>query len=155
MNNKTNNNPYGHLLDKYLDPEHLDWETKQQRKEEAKGRYGHLLDYAKPDTSILEHMARLEDERIERRKQEEEERKLAALRRQEQIAVVKRREENHNAEVRNFAESIIENREARRKKLKRLHRKRGKLRKENSISMITLVVLSESILNLQKHMCIF
>lgn len=43
-------------------------------------------------------------------------RKLAALRRQEQIAVVKRREENHNAEVRNFAESIIENREARRKK---------------------------------------
>lgn len=29
---------------------------------------------------------------------------------------VKRREENHNAEVRNFAESIIENRETRRKK---------------------------------------
>ena len=86
MNNKTNN-PYGHLLDKYLDPEHLNWEIKQKRKEEAKGRYGHLLNYAKPDTSILEHMARMEDERIERRKQEEVARKLSALRRQEQIEI--------------------------------------------------------------------
>ena len=32
MNNKnTNKNPYGHLLDKYLDSNHVDYETKQQR----------------------------------------------------------------------------------------------------------------------------
>ena len=63
----------------------VDWETRQQREKEAKSRYGHLIGYAKPDNFTLELMAKMEDDRIERRKQMEEERKLDALRRQEQI----------------------------------------------------------------------
>ena len=52
--NKENENPYGHLLDKYLDSNHVDWETRQEREEEAKRRYGHLIGFAKPDNSTLE-----------------------------------------------------------------------------------------------------
>ena len=56
MNNNTNNNnnPYGHLLDKYLDGAHLEWRERQKREKEAKTRYGNLLDKAKPDHSTLE-----------------------------------------------------------------------------------------------------
>ncbi len=49
----------------------------------------------------------MEDDRIERRKQMEEERKLDALRRQEQIEAEKRKEDEHNAKVRDFAESVM------------------------------------------------
>ena len=105
--NKENENPYGHLLDKYLDSNHVDWETRQEREEEAKRRYGHLIGFAKPDNSTLELMAKMEDDRIERRKQMEEERKLDALRRQEQIEAEKRKEDEHNAKVRDFAESVM------------------------------------------------
>ncbi len=105
--NKENENPYGHLLDKYLDSNHVDWETRQEREEEAKRRYGHLIGFAKPDNSTLELMAKMEDDRIGRRKQMEEERKLDALRRQEQIEAEKRKEDEHNAKVRDFAESVM------------------------------------------------
>ena len=94
--NKENENPYGHLLDKYLDSNHVDWETRQEREEEAKRRYGHLIGFAKPDNSTLELMAKMEDDRIERRKQMEEERKL----------------DEHNAMVRGYAESIMARKEA-------------------------------------------
>ena len=110
--NKENENPYGHLLDKYLDSNHVDWETRQEREEEAKRRYGHLIGFAKPDNSTLELMAKMEDDRIERRKQMEEERKLDALRRQEQIEAVKRKEDKHNARVKGIAESIMARKEA-------------------------------------------
>lgn len=112
MNNKEANNPYGHLLDKYLDSNHVDYQTRQQRKREAENRYGHLLDYAKPDNSVLERMAKLEDDRFERQKQMEEENKRNAIRRQEQIEAAKRREDEHNANVRSFAESFIERKQA-------------------------------------------
>nr|WP_300916724.1 hypothetical protein [uncultured Acetatifactor sp.] len=52
-------------------------------------------------------MAKMEDDRIGRRKQMEEERKLDALRRQEQIEAEKRKEDEHNAKVRDFAESVM------------------------------------------------
>ena len=110
--NKENENPYGHLLDKYLDSNHVDWETRQEREEEAKRRYGHLIGFAKPDNSTLELMAKMEDDRIGRRKQMEEERKLDALRRQEQIEAEKRKEDEHNAKVRDFAESVMARKEA-------------------------------------------
>ena len=113
--NKETKNAYGHLLDKYLDSNHVDWETRQQREKEAKSRYGHLIGYAKPDNFTLELMAKMEDDRIERRKQMEEERKLDALRRQEQIEAVKRREDEHNAMVRGYAESIMARKEAKAK----------------------------------------
>lgn len=111
-NRNTNNNPYGHLLDKYLEPERLDRETKRQREEEAQRRYGNLLDKAKPDYSTLELMEKMEEGRLERRKREEEERKISALRMQERAAAAKRREERHNAEVRDYAESLIERKRA-------------------------------------------
>jgi hypothetical protein len=57
-------------------------------------------------------MAKMEDDRIERRKQMEEERKLDALRRQEQIEAEKRKEDEHNAKVRGYAESIMARKEA-------------------------------------------
>ena len=106
--NETNkNNPYGHLLDKYMDSNHVDSKTRQKREEEAKNKYGHLLDYAKPDNSTLELMAKMEDDRIERQKRMKEEERLEALRRQERIEAKKRREDEHNARVRDFGESLI------------------------------------------------
>ena len=109
--NNTNNNPYGHLLDKYLDAEHLAWETKKQREKEAENKYGHLLDYAKPDNSTLELMAKIEDNRIERRKQEAKKKELSDQRRQERLENERRKEEEHNAHVREYAESFIKNKQ--------------------------------------------
>ena len=96
---KENMNPYGHLLDKYLDSNHVDWETRQEREEEAKRRYGHLIGFAKPDNSTLELMAKMEDDRIERRKQM-------------RIEAEKRKEDEHNAMVRGYAESVMARKEA-------------------------------------------
>ena len=110
--NKENENPYGHLLDKYLDSNHVDWETRQEREEEAKRRYGHLIGFAKPDNSTLELMAKMEDDRIERRKQMEEEKEIEALRMQERIEAAKRKEDKHNARVKGIAESIMARKEA-------------------------------------------
>ena len=111
--NNTNNNPYGHLLDKYLDAEHLAWETKKQREKEAENKYGHLLDYAKPDNSVLERMAKMEDGFIEQRKRREEEERLAAIRRQERLENERQKEEEHNARVREYGESFIKNKQER------------------------------------------
>ncbi len=109
--NKETKNPYGHLLDKYLDSNHVDWETRQQREKEAKSRYGHFLKYAKPDNSTFELMVKMDDDRIERRKQMEEEKKLEALRIQERIEAAKRKEDEHNTRVRGYAESIMARKE--------------------------------------------
>ena len=110
-NDMNKNNPYGHLLDKYLDSNHVDWETRQQREKEAKSRYGHFLNNAKPDNSTFVLMAKMEDDRIEHRKQMEEEKKLETLRRQERIEAAKRKEDEHNARVKGFAESIMARKE--------------------------------------------
>ena len=122
----TNNNKYGHLLDKYMDSNHVDYETKQQR-EEAKNKYGHFLDYAKPDYSTLELMAEIENNRIERRKQETKEKELSDQRRQARIEEEIRKEDEHNEKVRNYAESIIERKQA---KIKADADKKEKERKE-------------------------
>ena len=108
----TNNNKYGHLLDKYMDDKHVNYEIKQQREEETKDKYGHLLDYAKPDYSTLELMAKIEDNRIERSKQETKEKELSDQRRQARIEEERRKEEEHNAKDRNYAESLIERKQA-------------------------------------------
>ena len=59
-----------------MDSDHVDYETKQQREKESKNRYGHLLDYAKPDYSTLELMAKIEDNCIQRLKQEANQKEL-------------------------------------------------------------------------------
>ena len=110
--NKNNNNKYGHLLDKYMDSNHVDYETKQQREEEDKNKYGHLLDYAKPDYSILELMSKMEDDRIERWKQKAKEKELENQRRQVRIEEERRKEDEHIAKARNYAESLIKRKQA-------------------------------------------
>ena len=107
-----NNNPYGHLLGKYMDSDHVHYNTRYQREEESKNKYGHLLDYAKPDYSTLELMTKMEDNRLERRKQEVRETELENQRRQARIEEERRKEDEHNAKVRNYAESIIERKQA-------------------------------------------
>ena len=110
--NNTNNNPYRHLLDKYLDTNFLDWETKQQRKEEAENKYGHLLDYAKPDNSVLELMVKMEDERIERQEQETRDRELAQQRNQMRIEVERQRERQRMEANSSFVESVLAKKDA-------------------------------------------
>ena len=128
--NKENENPYGHLLDKYLDSNHVDWETRQEREEEAKRRYGHLIGFAKPDNSTLELMAKMEDDRIERRKQIEEERELDALRMQERIEAAKRKEDKYNARVKGIAESIMARKEAKVKAAERAEQEKREAEEE-------------------------
>ena len=110
--NNINNNPYRHLLDKYLDINFLDWETKQQRKEEAENKYGHLLDYAKPDNSVLELMVKMEDERIERQEQETRDRELAQQRNQMRIEVERQREQQRMEANSSFVESVLAKKDA-------------------------------------------
>lgn len=73
MTTNNNNNKYGHLLDRYMDCNNVDYKTKQEREEETKSKYGHLLDYAKPDYSALETMVKIEESNRERRRKEAEE----------------------------------------------------------------------------------
>ncbi len=110
-----------------MDDKHVNYEAKQQREEETKDKYGHLLDYAKPDYSTLELMAKIGDNRIERRKQEAKEKELSDQRRQARIEEEIRKEDEHNEKVRNYAESIIERKQA---KIKADADKKEKERKE-------------------------
>ena len=72
---KKNNNPYGQLLDKYSDLNHVDWKTREEREKEAKEKYGNLLEYAKPDLSIYQYMVDINEASRRERKREEEEQK--------------------------------------------------------------------------------
>ena len=114
MNNNTNNNnnPYGHLLDKYLDGTHFDYRTDRQKEEEAKAKYGHLLDYAKPDDSVWDNILDTYKscERMNQHRREENERNAARFR--ERIERKRREEEEHNAKITAYAESLIERKRA-------------------------------------------
>ena len=127
MTNTNNNNKYGHLLDKYMDSNYVNYEIKQRHEGESEDKYGHLLDYAKPDYSTLELMAKIEDNRIERRKKEAKEQELSDQRRQARIEEEIRKEDEHNEKVRNYAESLIEKK---RTQIKADADKRKKERKE-------------------------
>ncbi len=109
MNNNTNknSNPYGHLLDKYLDGTHFDYRTDKQKEEEAKERYGHLLDYAKPDNSIWDHMLSVHEscERMNQRRKEENEQNATRFR--ERIERERQEKEEHDAKVAAYAESLL------------------------------------------------
>lgn len=110
MNNNTNknSNPYGHLLYEYLDGTYLDYRTDEQRAEEAKERYGHLLDDVKPDNSALDNMLEVYKicERMNQCRKEESERN--ATRSRERFERERREKEQHDAEVAAYAESLIE-----------------------------------------------
>ncbi|GFI46384.1 hypothetical protein IMSAGC019_01698 [Lachnospiraceae bacterium] len=112
MTDIKNNNPYGHLLDKYLEPAYVGYEERKKREEEAKRRYGHLLDHAKPNTSTLELMEKMEDDRHRRCIQRMAEEKESKEKWQEHLAEIKRKEDEHNAKVREYGESFIEKKQA-------------------------------------------
>lgn len=107
MNTKKNNetqNKYRHLLDKYVDSTHADYHTRQEREEEARSRYGHLLDYAKPNNKIYEDILGMDDACRRVRQQRAEDYERANIRRQE-------RTDRNNA----FVNSYLEKKEAERK----------------------------------------
>ena len=107
MNKNKNNSPYGHLLDKYLDGAHFDYRTEEQKKGEERARYGNLLDNTKPDNSIWDNMLGVYEscERMTQRRKEEGEMFSAKLK--ERIERERREEEEHVAEVRGYAESVM------------------------------------------------
>mgnify|MGYP002510676700 CR=1 FL=1 len=110
-----NDNRYGHLLDRYMNDTHVDYKTKQERKEESRSRYGHLLDYAKPDYSILENMVKIEESGRERRRKEDEEEKRANQRRQERIEREKMERQKRIDKNSAFVDSFLAKKEAERK----------------------------------------
>ena len=114
MTTNNNNNKYGHLLDRYMDSNNVDYKTKQEREEEIKNKYGNLLDNAKPDYSALERMVKIENSNIERRKREAEEEERANQRRQERIEREKREQQERIDRNNAFVESMLAKKEAER-----------------------------------------
>jgi len=118
MNTKRNNesqNKYEHLLDKYVDDAHADYRTKQEREEEARSRYGHLLDYAKPNNKIYEDILGMDDACIRVRQQRAEDYEQANIRRQERIEREKREQQERTDRNNAFVNSYLEKKEAERK----------------------------------------
>lgn len=117
MNNNTNknSNPYGHLLDKYLDGTHFGYRTEKQKEEEARERYGHLLDYAKPDYKIYKDIIGVDDACRRMRQQRTDDYEQANIRRKERIEN-ERREQQESIDRNNaFVNSYLEKKEAERK----------------------------------------
>ena len=118
MNTKRNNgsqNKYEHLLDKYVDDAHADYRTKQEREEEARSKYGHLLDYAKPNHKIYEDIIKLDDMCRSVRQQRAEANIQANIRRQERIEREKREQQEHTDRNNAFVNFYLEKKEAERK----------------------------------------
>lgn len=108
--NKELNNRYGHLLDKYVDKDSMELEIRMRREEEAKTKYGNLLDNAKPDYTMWNNIKRVYEMRDQTNQKRREEEEKANLRFQERIKDEKRKEEEHNASVKAYGESILERR---------------------------------------------
>ena len=118
MNTKKNNetqNKYRHLLDKYVDSTHADYHTRQEREEEARSRYGHLLDYAKPNNKIYEDILGMDDACRRVRQQRAEDYEQANIRRQERIEREKREQQERTDRNNAFVNSYLEKKEAERK----------------------------------------
>lgn len=118
MNTKRNNelqNKYEHLLDNYVDGAHADYHTRQEREEEARSRYGHLLDYAKPNNKIYEDILGMDDACRRVRQQRAEDYEQANIRRQERIESEKREQQERTDRNNAFVNSYLEKKEAERK----------------------------------------
>ena len=126
MNNNKTKEPYGDLLDKYLDSDHVIYEIRQQRKEEAQKKYGNLLDYAKPGNTIYEDMVKVDDMCRRHRQQRAKEYEQANIRRQEKIEQDRRekqeRIDRHNKFVNGYLERKKAEQEAAEKKSKEVER---------------------------------
>ena len=110
-----NTNKYGDLLDKYMDNAHGDYRTKQEREEEARGRYGNLLDHAKPDNKIYEDMIAVDNVCGNIRRQREDEYERVNLYRQERIEREKKEYEERVVRNDAFVNDFLQKKEAERK----------------------------------------
>ncbi len=135
-------NKYGHLLDNYMGgtPVNYNYQTNTEREEEARKRYGHLLDYAKPDHKIYEDMIAVDNASRKMRQQRAEAYEQENIRRQERIEREKREEQEridkHNAFVNSFLEKKEAERQAAEEKRKAAEREQNML--DNIQKMINL-----------------
>ena len=107
-------NKYGHLLDKYLDNPHVDFKTEQERKIEAKKRYGDILDKTEnPLSRAYKNVCGVDDACVGMKKQMEEEYDLHHLRIQKRIEHEKREEQERQEGHKNFIKTLEEKKEAR------------------------------------------
>lgn len=106
---------YGNLLDKYSNKGFMDIDEKMRREEEAKARYGNLLDYAKPKYTHFDCMFKAAEICDSIRGQRKKEYQEACQRRQERIERELREEREHAERVTAFAESVLARKEAKRK----------------------------------------
>lgn len=140
--NKKNNNPYGHLLDKYLDSSHVDWRTREQREKEAKERYGGLLDKAKPDMRIYENIVAIDEACRQGRYQREEECRQADIRMKERLERVIEREKREAQECQerydHFVNSMFAKKEAERKAAE--EKRREEEHKQNMLNSIQKII---------------
>lgn len=106
---------YGDLLDKYVDNAHAEYSIKQEREEEARNRYGYLLDYAKPDYKIYKDIIGVDDACRRMRQQRTDDYEQANIRRQERIKNEKKEQQERIDRNNAFVNSYLEKKEAERK----------------------------------------
>ncbi|MCM1048707.1 MAG: hypothetical protein NC433_09790 [Clostridiales bacterium] len=111
-------NKYGHLLDKYMDNNHVDYGTKQEREQTVQDRYGGLLEHAKPNNKLYDDILNVERTCKSIRQQREDEYERANIRRQERIECEKQEHENRVARNDAFVNDFLEKKEAERKVIK-------------------------------------
>lgn len=140
--NKKNNNPYGHLLDRYLDSIRVDWVNREEREKEAKEKYGNLLEYAKPDLSIYQYMVDIDEASRRERKREEEEQSRAYNSRQELIECEKRKNKEHQENLSHFVNSILMKAESEREVERKAaeEKRRKEEREQSSLNAIRRII---------------
>lgn len=120
MTNRTNRmqeiqDRYGNLLDKYVEDVQTNYTTRQDCGGEARNRYGHLVDYMKPDSKIYDDILRLENMCSNVRRQRADAYERENIQRQERIKREKEEEQEHIRKNNAFVESFLEKKKAERK----------------------------------------
>lgn len=106
---------YGNLFDGITDSPQDGHRTQRECMEEARGRYGHLADYMKPDNSIYDAMMDAENMYRRIRQQREEACAEADIRRKEQRERERQEEQERIDRNSRFADSLLERAEAERR----------------------------------------
>lgn len=121
--NRSNINKRGYdgLLDKYLDSSQVNQEMRKAREEEAKNRYGNLLENAKPNYKIYDTILNINEGFREQRRKEAEE---LELRRQQHLEKEKRETQECIDRNKTFVNSYLEKKEAKETEKKAVERKR-------------------------------
>ena len=117
---------YGHLFDGYLDDVHVDYKTKKEHEEEARDRYGYLLNYAKPDNKIDECMIGINNMCRQIREKRENKSEQAEIRRQERIEHEKRIQQERIDRKETFVNSYLEQKAAEQKARREMEEQKRK-----------------------------